>query len=334
LHIEIIESPDKYDDSSTNSSSTPTPLQKSKPQRRKTSRLRVIVYVHRPFIYSFLFNPLTESLSLPSFYRNLHTFFAPLHRPLSASTSPARVAARIDAASHTYTTSSIESQAAGLQITEQQQQPIYDLAYDPRSLSVHASIPNIPIPGSLAAEGLKGTGVPEGWSRTEALNVHSAVLEIVRSTRPNPGSTTGGDERELERSVKTGRGWWVVWMRVDDTQSSQPSTSGDRVSPQRTLRSENTQNKSGERDDYFTTGPEEEFLPPIDDAREAILVRRARDALPPPRGKIRATSGIWGFGAGSGTGKDAGSGWGPARLAEGVGIDARRYVEGLLSLNR
>ena len=69
---------------------------------------------------------------------------------------------------------------------------------------------------------------------------------------------------------------------------------------------------------------------------EAMIegVRRARDALPPPRGKTRATSGIWGFGVGSSTGKDAGSGWGPARLAEGVGIDARRYVEGLLSLNR
>jgi hypothetical protein len=30
----------------------------------------------------------------------------------------------------------------------------------------------------------------------------------------------------------------------------------------------------------------------------------------------------------------AAAGWGPKGLAEGIGIDARRYVEELLSLNR
>ena len=27
-------------------------------------------------------------------------------------------------------------------------------------------------------------------------------------------------------------------------------------------------------------------------------------------------------------------GWGPGKLAEGIGIDARQYIEGILSLNR
>jgi hypothetical protein len=104
--------------------------------------------------------------------------------------------------------------------------------------------------------------------------------------------------------------------------------------------------------DYFAKAPstighrqreaEEEPDNDIDilaDSREAILVRRARDATPMGKsGKSRGSSALWSLGmGGAGTdtsGKDAGSGWGPARLAEGVGVDARKYVEGLLSLNR
>ena len=73
--------------------------------------------------------------------------------------------------------------------------------------------------------------------------------------------------------------------------------------------------------------------------KEAILVRRARDAassLGSRPGGMRIASGIFSFGSGAGGngGKDVNSGWGPKGLAEGVGVDARRYVEGLLSLSR
>jgi hypothetical protein len=333
----------------------------------KLSRTRVVVYVHRPFIYTFLFSPRTESLSLPGFYRNIHTFFAPLHKPLSASTSPARVASRIAVAASDAATSSVTDNKSDTQ-------PIFDLVYDPRNLTIHASIPNIPMPGSLAAEGLSvapgGSILPEGWSRAEALNVHSAILEIIRSTRKMPGVIGEGGERELERSVKTSRGWWVVWMRVDDEAHLKGGSKDDSVSLSRssqditptTTSASQTQtqdqslhapSKSSKSKDYFSnTAPlvsavlrgqspdsnPDETAGILADSREAILVRRARDASSSSTKRNASTGGgIWSLGLGGGGGdnvKDASSGWGPARLAEGVGVDARKYVEGLLSLNR
>ncbi|KIW05274.1 uncharacterized protein PV09_03806 [Verruconis gallopava] len=341
LHVEIVK--DKRQELELDPSPLETPgpptTSSDKPKR---SRVRVIVYVHRPFIYTFLFHPSTESLSLPSFYRNLHTFFAPLHKPLSASTSPAHVASRIAAATPESVPPSTTSFKPG-----SQNQPIFDLVYDPKTLTIHASIPNIPVPGSLAAEGLTlapgGSVIPEGWTRAEALNVHSAILEIIRSTRPMPGVVGEAGERELERSVKTGRGWWVVWMRLDDKahlekqQQQQPEAEFETLSTDATPTSK-TSMIDAEKG-YFPTHDDETDpdIAVLADSREAILVRRARDAAPSGKSKARATSGIWSLGIGGGgdsSGKDTGSGWGPARLAEGVGVDARKYVEGLLSLNR
>lgn len=83
------------------------------------------------------------------------------------------------------------------------------------------------------------------------------------------------------------------------------------------------------------------------DLREAFLVRRARDSDPGTQHGHKSTgsrfgSGVWsGLGMGGGNGSaqsqrmgGAAAGWGPKGLAEGIGIDARRYVEDLLSLNR
>ena len=72
--------------------------------------------------------------------------------------------------------------------------------------------------------------------------------------------------------------------------------------------------------------------------REAFLVRRARDGTDSSAKSSggRLGSGMWKLG-GPSTGEKMGgaaAGWGPRGLAEGIGIDARRYVEGLLSLNR
>ena len=80
-----------------------------------------------------------------------------------------------------------------------------------------------------------------------------------------------------------------------------------------------------------------------DELREAFLVRRARDAQG-AAGKESSTSsrfasGMWssmGMGGASQSARMGGkaAGWGPKGLGEGIGIDARRYVEDLLSLNR
>ncbi|KAF1849589.1 uncharacterized protein K460DRAFT_324010 [Cucurbitaria berberidis CBS 394.84] len=269
----------------------------------KLFRLQPIVYVHRPFIYTFMFRQRTDALAIASFYRDIHNFFSPLHRSLDRNTSPNRVAARLSAASNPYTTMSSTKGA------DPNTQPIYDLVYDPRTFTVHSSVPNIPDPGTLIAAGLSSSSKNAlGWSRVEALNVHSQILATVASTRRNLS--------EVERTCKTSRGWWVVWMRLP------PSRASDEA-----LQSQASHHSSVQ----FNT----------DELREAFLVRRARDssAMTTKSSSSRFASGMWsGLGMGSvgQTQRMGGSaaGWGPKGLAEGIGIDARKYVEELLSLNR
>lgn len=153
--------------------------------------------------------------------------------------------------------------------------------YDPFNLTVHSSIPNIPEPSNTAVAG-SGLG-PVSWSRVEALNVHSQILNAYSSTRNRVS--------ELERTCKTNRGWWVVWMRL----------------PTATLM-QHTQ------DNLY---------------REAFLIRKASDYIAPAK---KQASGIFSRGD---RGSNPGGGWGgPGKLAEGIGIDAKQYIEGLLSMNR
>ena len=116
-----------------------------------------------------------------------------------------------------------------------------------------------------------------GWTRVEALTVHSQIINAYEATRAR-GS-------ELERTCKTSRGWWVVWMRL-------PSATGDRNEP-----------------------------------REAFLIRKATDYAPVQAKKTGGPFSLGGGGEGV---------WGPGKLREGmgIGIDARQYIDGLLSLSR
>ncbi|KAF1835085.1 hypothetical protein BDW02DRAFT_568371 [Decorospora gaudefroyi] len=279
----------------------------------RLSRLRPVVYVHRPFIYTFLFEHRTHSLDVASFYRDIHNFFSPLHRSLDKSTSPNNVAARLHAVSNPYTTESSSSSSS----PGPNSQPIYDLVFDPRTYTIHSSLPNIPEPGTLMAEGLADDkrATATAWSRIEALNVHSHILATVSSTHRNLD--------QIERTCKTSRAWWVVWMRLPpshvnttDAHSSCPNANHATCSPSPT---------------QFNTS----------DLREAFLVRRARDADEAVKSSGRFASGMWGgLGIGSGgahtrqgmSGKEAAGG--PKGFTQGIGIDARRYVETLLSLNR
>jgi hypothetical protein len=61
--------------------------------------------------------------------------------------------------------------------------------------------------------------------------------------------------------------------------------------------------------------------------KEIVLIRRASDHSAGIKG-----GGVPSFGGTIGTG----GGWadGASRLAQGIGVDTRRYIEGLLSLNR
>ena len=230
-------------------------------------RLRVVVYVQQPFIFTFLFELRTDALAMPSFYRSLHHQLGPLRRPLLASTSPNKVSERLWEAAAPKSTASMKSS-----------QPICDLVYDPAKLTVHTTIPNIPEPGPYPDD----SQLAPLWTRVEALSVHSQILNTYNSTRRHIS--------EQERTSKTSRQWWVVWMRLPQTGPAQ-----------------------GRGSEAY---------------REAFLIRKASDYVPPAAKMISSRFGREVSGSG------AAGGWGPGKLAEGIGIDARQYIEGLLSLNR
>ncbi|RMZ74859.1 hypothetical protein DV737_g5670, partial [Chaetothyriales sp. CBS 132003] len=198
-------------------------------------KVRVVVYAHQPFIFTFLFDVHTANLAIPSFYRSIHHQLGPLQKPLLRSTDPARIPERV--------LGLLGEQVGG---SGTQNSNLYDLTYDPVKMTVRTSIPNIPMPGTLAAEGftsLRGPptssvrtvsgawytlGIPIGssassqssvpeagdgaaallqtdWSRVEALNVHTQILNTWAATRA-AGTIKLDPTGDLEQTVKTARG--------------------------------------------------------------------------------------------------------------------------------
>lgn len=239
----------------------------------KAKKLRVVVYVNRPFIFVFLFQLRTDSLAWDSLYRSLHHQLAPLRKPLLLSTKyrPHR------------------PKVAGPPSASE----IFDLVWDPNSLLLRSTIPNIP--------DNYGTSAPKhhSWSHTDALSTHLHVLNIHATTRARPGDT--------ERTQKTSLGWWIVWTRllerVEDGSShlakiseSAYSENGDLAASRELARS-----RRGSDETVAMVG------------REIYLIRRASDHIGFRRESVTSDGGV-------------------ARLAQGIGVDTRRYVEQLLSL--
>lgn len=231
-------------------------------------------------MFTFLFETETSSLSSASYYRRIHHQLGPLQKPLLFSTSRDKIQQRLS--------------ASGLSNAVSVQQQIYDLIFDSKDLTVHASLPNIPEP-LISLQKAPGSQ----WQRLDALNVHTQLINTYIETRNRPS--------EIERTCKTNRGWWVLWMRLRDRQAT------------------NDDPKSTEQ--------------PV---KEAFLVRKASDYAQP--GHNHRKSGGSGFFRSLGgpsismTQQGAaarGGGWSaPGKIAEGVGLDARRYIEALLSLSR
>lgn len=232
----------------------------------KAEKLHVVVYVNRPFIFTFVFRLRTDSLAWDALYRSLHYQLAPLKKPLLASTSYRPDRPDVGAAASS---------------------SIYNLVWDPPSLTVHSSIPNIPELATSAS-----------WSRADAVNTHLHLLNIHSATRSRAG--------DLERTYKTNRGWWLVWTRLLQHPGGDPPRNLSTIhesSSASSLGSETGKSRAGEEDD----------LPAV--AKEIFLIRRASDH-----------AGFRGL-AGDGGGSD-----GAGKLAQGIGVDTRRYVEELLSL--
>lgn len=257
--------------------------------RNKTERLRVVVYVARPFIFTFLFKVRTESLAYEGLYRSLHHQVGPLRKLLSRST-----AYRPDRPDMGKAASAI-----------------YDLVWDPKAITVHSTIPNIPDPADL----YNSYDQPP-WSRVEALNTHMQILNLFKATRAHVS--------ELERTCKTSRGWWIVWSRILERSAGSSSSTilGRPPSPQ----DESASNATSESDVSLPSTASgvsssiRAFYTEV--SKEIFLVRKASDHA----GHGRSVSL---------TGAASGAGWdGAGRLAQGIGVDTRRYIEGLLSLNQ
>ena len=174
---------------------------------------------------------------------------------------------------------------------------------------VQTSLPNIPEPATSREElRFPDDSIHPQWTRLEALNVHAQVLNTYIETRSRPS--------EIERTCKTSRGWWVVWMRLANVSLQGHAHGKDKQAPHPDL-------------SPMTTG----------EPREAFLIRKSRD-YSHPKGR-RSASGTRFFGniGGKLTGSQSdtgggGSGIGAGKLSEGVGLDARRYIEALLNLSR
>ncbi|KAI0412458.1 hypothetical protein F5X98DRAFT_321056 [Xylaria grammica] len=213
--------------------------------RNKTQKMRVVVYVNKPFIFTFLFRNRTDSLAWDGLYRSLHHQLAPLRKPLSVSTA----------------------YRPGKPDVGEKISHIFDLVWDPKALTVHSTIPSIPTP----TEVLRENAAPI-WSRAEAVNTHNQIL--------NMHAATLTEYSELERTCKTSRGWWVVWTRIlerdatmppnPDSETASPAEEHSPNPPAPTL-----QHKDSEDSDASHIPNPANTIPQHVVSREIFLIRRA-----------------------------------------------------------
>lgn len=284
--------------------------------RNKTKKLRVVVYVNKPFIFVLLFELRSDALALAGLYRSLHHQIAPLIKPLVLSTS--------------YRASRPELSPTN---SEDSATPIYDLIFDPRLLTINSTIPNIPSPYHAHFNSLPN----HPWTRLEALSTHMQIVSTYIA------STT--EKSEMERTCKTSRGWWVVYCRISDPEPSTASlasgkvgnssvtaedsiNSEETVSPRASSASPRRSTVSGS----LYSGPAHPFLevPSLGSEsgpqeKEIFLIRRASDHVATKSSR---------FVSGQSNSSDAGWAAGPGKLVQGIGVDTKRYIEGLLYLNR
>ncbi|OJJ70733.1 hypothetical protein ASPBRDRAFT_44977 [Aspergillus brasiliensis CBS 101740] len=259
------------------------------------TELQAVVYIHQPFIYTFLFDPATPTLSDPTLYQSISHQLSPLHKSLSNSTSPATAELRISMSDNAL---DINKRFSG------KSQPVYNLVYDQTNLTIRSSIPNIPDLGSAVNDPRDPATHP--WSRVESLNIHHRLLSTHLETRSRP--------LEVERTCKTSRGWWIVWIRMYEPPRQEQGSTASNASVQTHTEPENNNAH-----------------------QEAFIVRRSSDSVS-PSGHARNSSSTRFFrdlGGASSPGLQASrTDTGPGKLVEGLGLDARRYIENLLSLNR
>ncbi|KAJ5157478.1 uncharacterized protein N7482_008578, partial [Penicillium canariense] len=289
-------------------------------------KLQAVIYVHKPFMFTFLFDPETPALSSPALYSSIHHQLGPLQRPLLSSTSPTTAASRMPV-------SEIGSDPSKRFSTRLQ--PVYDIVYDPTNLTIRSSIPNIPGLGAPIhptkpsraprTPSPSPSRLPNGpsWSRVESLAIHQRLLSTYIDTRSRP--------QELERTCKTSRGWWIVWVRIPH-----PTTPSNRPHALSSASSSAALSALTEDNQHPSPSPSPSPPEPVPEPQEGFLVRKASDSVS-PSGHARMSSGARFFrdlGGASSSKLASRADTTPSKLVEGLGMDARRYIDGLLSLNR
>ena len=277
---------------------------------RTTRRLRLVLYARRPFLLALLLttSPTPAALVRPRFYRDLHTFLSAL-APLVARRSGAEVGARrLLQARQGAPPGGGGEEGRGRSrgwptagpAAAREREGVWDVAHDARTLCTRTTMPGIPAPGEDGAAGPGAGGGGAGGGLEPGRRRRACTR---RRWRRWWASGSG----EAERSVKTGRGWWVVWARMDGDDGHDVRDEGDH----------------GHGDDATTEGEREREVPGEERTglrrrvgREILLVRRSGEAE--QRGKGRVVSG-WGSGGHKLEG---------AKM--GIGFDARRYMEGMV----
>lgn len=130
-----------------------------------------------PFMFILIFKPKTPRLSSPSFYHSLHLRLGPLRTSLLPSTP-----------------------RASKPDTATPKKPIvYDLLYDPLTLAISSSLPNIP-----SHSPYQDTHTPPlPWSRVDAIHIHNQILNLYADSW-----------RGRERKSRTTRGWWLAYSKL------------------------------------------------------------------------------------------------------------------------
>ncbi|PWW78730.1 hypothetical protein C7212DRAFT_356132 [Tuber magnatum] len=149
--------------------------------------LRIVIYANHPFILAFIFENSTRHLTSPSFYLTIHHQLAPLYEPMLKFPPLGEL--------------KLSLKVPGL--SSPILKPPYDILYNPKTRTIHCTLPPIPEPALELANPEAGAG----WTRADAFHVHALILRML--------SETTGDRSERERSARSTKGWWVNWMRLD-----------------------------------------------------------------------------------------------------------------------
>ncbi|KAG7129613.1 Vacuolar fusion protein CCZ1 like [Verticillium longisporum] len=145
--------------------------------QNKTKKMRIVVYVNKPFIYTFLFELRTDSLSWESFYRNLHRQLVPLQKPLLASTK--------------YRPERPSVGAAGTSI--------YDVIWDPTALTAintHMQLLNMYALTRRNVTELERTS----QSQEEAQTSEEAIIDEASPSTEDPAASESSADRLIKKS--------------------------------------------------------------------------------------------------------------------------------------